>query len=62
MKRLKPMNKQMSLSLGPEPSICGTSVDLPPQQQEEIQSVLADLLLTAAINSTEVRRGGDINE
>lgn len=62
MKRPKPMNKQMSLSLGPEPSICGTSVDLPLKQQEEIQSVLADLLLTAAINSTEVRRGGDNNE
>ncbi len=62
MKRPKPMNKQMSLSLGAEPSICRTSVDLPQQQQEEIQSMLAALLLTAAINSTEVRLGGDNNE
>ena len=53
------MNRQMSLFFEAKLSICLMPKDLPLQQQEELQSVLADLLLTMAINSRELHNGGD---
>jgi hypothetical protein len=49
----------MSLSFEARLPICEVPKDLPLQQQEELQSVLADLLLTMAINSRELHNGGD---
>ena len=59
MKRPKPMNRQMSLSLEPGPSAaCHIPVGLALQQEEQVESVLADLLLAVAINGG-LYGGGD---
>jgi hypothetical protein len=53
------MNKQLSLSLGPEPPACEIGTELGLQQREEVESALADLLLNLAINSGTYREGSD---
>lgn len=57
----EPMKRQLSLCLGPEPSTCGISVGLALQQEEEVESVMADLLLAVAINAG-IYGGGDDDE
>jgi hypothetical protein len=49
----------MSLFFEARLPICGMPKDLPLQQQEGLESVLADLLLKMAISSSELRSGGD---
>jgi hypothetical protein len=51
MKRSKPMNRQLSLSLGSEPAACESAADLTLQQWQELESALADLLLHLAASS-----------
>jgi hypothetical protein len=58
MKQPKPMNRQLSLSLGLEPPACEIASELALQQQQDIESALADLLLTVAAN-VGIHRGGD---
>jgi hypothetical protein len=55
MKRMKPMNRQLNLSLGTEPPTLQIPAELDHQQREEIANALADLLLSLAITSTVVR-------
>jgi hypothetical protein len=50
MKRSKPMNRQLALSLGPEPATYEIATELELQQWEELESILAELLLNVAIN------------
>jgi hypothetical protein len=59
MKRPKPINRQLSLFLGPEPRACETVAELGLQQQGEVESALADLLLNLAIKIGSHRRGTD---
>jgi hypothetical protein len=59
MKRPKPMNRQLSLSLGPEPTVCETGTELGLQQREEVERALMDLLLNSVINSGTYREGSD---
>jgi len=48
MKRLKPMNRQLSLVLGSEPAACESAADLTVQERQELEVALADLLLLTA--------------
>jgi hypothetical protein len=59
MKRLKPMNKQLSFSLGTEPPPPQIPAELDQQQHEEIANALADLLLNLAITHSAARGGGN---
>jgi hypothetical protein len=58
MKRLKQMNRQLSLSLGIEPPTPQIPAELDQQQREDIANALADLLLNLAITN-KVTRGED---
>jgi hypothetical protein len=58
MKRLKPMNRQLCLSLGTERPTPQIPAELDQQQREEIANALADLLLNLAITN-RVARGGN---
>lgn len=58
MKHPKPMNRQLDLALGSEPPAGQIVAELAQHQHEEIENVLADLLLNTAI-TIRVRRGGD---
>jgi hypothetical protein len=58
MKRLKQMNRQLSLSFGTEPPTPQIPAELDQQQREEIANALADLLLNLAITN-RVTRGED---
>jgi hypothetical protein len=62
MKQPKPMNRQMSLSFGTAPPVRWVPTDLPQQQRGEIENALADLLITAAINRSQIHRGGNNDE
>jgi hypothetical protein len=55
MKRSKSTNRQLSLLLGADVSSCQISA-LAPQQEEEVETALADLLIAVAIT---VRSPGD---
>jgi hypothetical protein len=59
MKRPKPLTRQLSLPLGPEPPVCEIGTQLGLQQREEVESALADLLLNSAINRGAYREGPD---
>lgn len=62
MKQPKPMNRQMSLTFGSAPPVRWAPTDFPEQQQGEIENILADLLITAAINRSQIQRGGNNDE
>ena len=59
MKQPKPMNRQMNLSFECGLPTCGIPTDLPLQQQEEIESALADLLMSVALDSQRIQNGGN---
>ena len=59
MKRSKPMNRQLNLSLGTEPSACKSAADLTLQQWQELKSALADLLLHFVASSGFCQRGSN---
>jgi hypothetical protein len=42
------MNRQLSLSLGSAPAACESAADLSLQERQELESALADLLLSGA--------------